>query len=185
MKRAVRPEHIAFFNKPAIKFSVSEACDSFTLSIQSCVEVFGTLEGLNGYKLNSGDFPTGSDLTYTFPDLEDWPECKCREATRWVPLQFSCWDGRPSTISHRLIPWWDKGSRVRPAHYCVHLPLLICRILPSLVFQAVIIFSPESQTFRLPNVLQNKFELLVVKRLCRVYNCVFIRDSVSTRWYVY
>lgn len=66
----------AIFNTPAIKFSVSEACESFTLSIQCCAGVFGTVEGLNGYKLNLGVFPTGSDLTYTFPDLEAWLEMK-------------------------------------------------------------------------------------------------------------
>ncbi|XP_057704715.1 uncharacterized protein LOC130923208 [Corythoichthys intestinalis] len=101
-RQLVQSELGAILNSPAIKFGDAEAFDSFALSIQSLVGMLGTLEGPNGFELrcgshvdrllskmppsfrdsfieyclNRGVLRTGSDLTYTLPDLATWLQMK-------------------------------------------------------------------------------------------------------------
>ncbi|XP_028306550.1 uncharacterized protein LOC114465615 [Gouania willdenowi] len=101
-RQLVQSELGAILNSPAIKFSDSEAFDSFALSIQCLVGMLGTLEGPNGFELrcgshvdrllskmppsfrdsfieyclNRGILRTGFDMTYTLPDLAAWLQMK-------------------------------------------------------------------------------------------------------------
>lgn len=91
-------------NSPAIKIGDAEAFDTFFLSIQSLVGMLRTLEGQSGYELccgshvdlmlskmpptyrdgfiehclNHGILQTGTDQTYTLPDLAEWVNMKAQ-----------------------------------------------------------------------------------------------------------
>lgn len=101
-RQLVQSELGAILNAPALKFGDSEAFDAFALSIQSLVGMLRTLEGQNGYELrcgshvdrllskmppsyrdgfveyclNQGILRTGTDQTYTLPDLSSWLQLK-------------------------------------------------------------------------------------------------------------
>ncbi len=101
-RKLVQSELGAILNTPALKFGDSEAFDAFALSIQSLVGMLRTLEGQNGYELrcgshvdrllskmppsyrdgfveyclNQGILRTGTDQTYTLPDLSSWLQMK-------------------------------------------------------------------------------------------------------------
>lgn len=101
-RQLVQSELGAISNTPALKFGDSEAFDAFALSIQSLVGMLKTLEGQNGYELrcgshvdrllskmppsyrdgfaeyclNQGILQTGTDQTYTLPDLSSWLQMK-------------------------------------------------------------------------------------------------------------
>ncbi len=101
-RQLVQSELGAILNTPALKFGDSEAFDAFALSIQSLVGMLRTLEGQNGYELrcgshvdrllskmppsyrdgfveyclNQGILQTGTDQTYTLPDLSSWLQMK-------------------------------------------------------------------------------------------------------------
>ncbi len=101
-RQLVQSELGAILNTPALKFGDSEAFDAFALSIQSLVGMLRTLEGQNGYELrcgshvnrllskmppsyrdgfveyclNQGILRTGTDQTYTLPDLSSWLQMK-------------------------------------------------------------------------------------------------------------
>ncbi|TWW77718.1 hypothetical protein D4764_12G0011080 [Takifugu flavidus] len=98
----VQSELGTILNAPALKFGDSEAFDAFALSIQTLVGMLRTLEGQNGYELrcgshvdrllgkmppsyrdgfveyclNQGILRTGTDQTYTLPDLSVWLQMK-------------------------------------------------------------------------------------------------------------
>ena len=101
-RQLVQSELGAILNAPTLKFGDSEAFDAFSLSIQSLVGMLRTLEGQNGYELrcgshvdrllskmppsyrdgfveyclNQGILRTGTDQTYTLPDLSSWLQMK-------------------------------------------------------------------------------------------------------------
>ncbi|TWW54954.1 hypothetical protein D4764_09G0000030 [Takifugu flavidus] len=101
-RQLVQSELGAILNAPALKFGDSEAFDAFALSIQTLVGMLRTLEGQNGYELrcgshvdrllgkmppsyrdgfveyclNQGILRTGTDQTYTLPDLSVWLQMK-------------------------------------------------------------------------------------------------------------
>ncbi|XP_025763702.1 uncharacterized protein LOC109202593 [Oreochromis niloticus] len=101
-RQLVQSELGIILNAPAIKFGDAEAFDAFALSIQSLVGMLRTLEGQNGFELrcgshvdrllskmppsyrdgfvehclNQGILRTGTDQTYTLPDLSSWLQMK-------------------------------------------------------------------------------------------------------------
>lgn len=101
-RQLVQSELGAILNSPALKFGDSEAFEAFALSIQSLVGMLKTLEGHNGYELrcgshvdrllskmppsyrdgfveyclNQGILQTGTDRSYTLPDLSSWLQMK-------------------------------------------------------------------------------------------------------------
>lgn len=102
LRQLIQSELGAILNTPALKFGDPEAFDAFALSIQSLVGMLKTLEGQNGYELrcgshvdrllskmspsyrdgfveyclNQGILRTGTDQTYTLPDLSSWLQMK-------------------------------------------------------------------------------------------------------------
>ncbi|XP_034555777.1 uncharacterized protein LOC117824414 [Notolabrus celidotus] len=130
----------AILNSPAIKFGDSEVFDSFALSIQSLVGTLGTLEGPNGYKLRCGShvdrllskmppsyrdgfieyclsrgiLQTGSDLTYTLPDLAAWIQMKSqakRLSSRAAAL-YQCDVPRPVKKDQRVTHQKEKTTTI-------------------------------------------------------------------------
>ncbi|KAL4007047.1 ATP-binding cassette, subfamily C (CFTR/MRP), member 12 [Sarotherodon galilaeus] len=101
-RQLVQSELGTILNAPAIKFGDAEAFDAFALSVQSLVGMLRTLEGQNGFELrcgshvdrllskmppsyrdgfvehclNQGILRTGTDQTYTLPDLSSWLQMK-------------------------------------------------------------------------------------------------------------
>lgn len=94
-RQLVQSELGAILNSPALKYGDANAFDTFALSVQSLVGMLRTLEGENGYELRCDShvdrllskmppayhngfaeyclshhiLQTGTDITYTLPDL--------------------------------------------------------------------------------------------------------------------
>nr|XP_055033759.1 uncharacterized protein LOC129422083 [Misgurnus anguillicaudatus] len=101
-RQLVQSELGAIMNSPPLRLGDANAFDSFALSVQSLVGMLRTLEGQNGYELmcgshvdrllsklppayrdgfveyclSKGILQTGTDKTYTLPDLAVWLEIK-------------------------------------------------------------------------------------------------------------
>ncbi|KAI7812616.1 hypothetical protein IRJ41_005718 [Triplophysa rosa] len=101
-RQLVKSELGAIMNSTPLKLGDANAFDSFALSVQSLVGMLRTLEGQNGYELMCGShvdrllvklppayrdgfveyylskriLQTGTDKTYTLPDLAAWLEIK-------------------------------------------------------------------------------------------------------------
>ncbi|XP_073719287.1 uncharacterized protein [Misgurnus anguillicaudatus] len=101
-RQLVQSELGAILNSPALKYGDANAFDTFALSVQSLVGMLRTLEGETGYELRCGShvdrllskmppayrdgfveyclshhiLQTGTDITYTLPDLATWLQVK-------------------------------------------------------------------------------------------------------------
>lgn len=101
-RQLVQSELGTILNSPALRMGDANSFDSFALSVQSLVGMLQTLEGQNGielmcgshvdrllskmppayrdsfveYCLNRGILQSGSDRTYTLPDLATWLQIK-------------------------------------------------------------------------------------------------------------
>ncbi|XP_052412579.1 uncharacterized protein LOC127957915 [Carassius gibelio] len=101
-RQLVQSELGAIMNSPPLRLGDANAFDSFALSVQSLVGMLRTLEGQNGFELlcgshvdrllsklpaayrdsfveyclSKGILQTGTDKTYTLPDLATWLEIK-------------------------------------------------------------------------------------------------------------
>ncbi|XP_077374267.1 uncharacterized protein LOC144016825 [Festucalex cinctus] len=120
-RQLIQSELGAILNSPALKISDANSFDSFALSVQSLVGMLRTLEGYNGielmcgshvdrllsklpppyrdsfveYCLNRGILQSGSDRTYTLPDLATWLQVKS-QAKRISSRAAALYQSEPS-----------------------------------------------------------------------------------------
>jgi len=168
-RQLVQSEMGAIMTTPPLKMGDANAFDSFALSVQSLVGMLRTLEGQNGYKLMCGShvdrllsklpsayrdgfveyclsrgiLQTGTDKTYTLPDLATWLEIKSqakgisnRAATLFqsdspksygkAPFPFTCARERPTPVllasesGKRPHQSADPKPSSKPKPYCPH-----------------------------------------------------------------
>ncbi|KAI2657497.1 hypothetical protein H4Q32_008840 [Labeo rohita] len=130
----VQSELGVILNAPAVKFGDAEAFDSFSLSIQTLVGMLRTLEGPNGYELRCGShvdrllskmspsycdgfveycfsrgiLQTGTDRTYTLPELSAWLQMKS---------QAKCISTKAATMYQTEMARSTKKDQQRSVHY--------------------------------------------------------------------
>ncbi|XP_073789840.1 uncharacterized protein [Danio rerio] len=169
-RQLVQSELGAIMNSPPLRLGDANAFDSFALSVQSLVGMLRTLEGQNGYELMCGShvdrllsklppayrdsfveyclsrgiLQTGTDRTYTLPDLATWLEIKSQakrisnRAAALFPSDLAKPQGKPTTYSRpkerftpvlltseRSINRPDtaaqrSSTKVKPRPYCPH-----------------------------------------------------------------